>query len=146
MKKILNVLIKIYKKYGYLFQGKLFSAVILFYKKSRVTDSNSALRYVLSNFSKIKAYGYSRKEEAIKKVLQNAEFDTEGCRNFIYTWDIFKSVKTKARILGNCTIDYSKIIDHGLETFYLSGDDEFVRANNETLDSMLEYIDTTLQL
>lgn len=140
MKKIINLLIKIYKKYGYLFQGKLFSAVILFYKESRVTSPVKALKYVLSNFSKIKVYG-GKKEASIEKVLRNAEFDSEWCENFIYTWDVFKSVKIKAKILGNCTIDYSKIIDNGLENFYLDGNDDFSKTNNHVLDSMLAYID-----
>lgn len=140
MKKIVNLLIKIYKKYGYLFQGKLFSAIVLFYKKSRILTPFETFKYVLSNFCKIKVYG-GRKEKAIEKVLKNAEFDSEGCEHFIYTWDVFKSVKIKARILGNCTIDYSKIIDNGLDTFYLDGDDEFASINNITLDAILSYLD-----
>ena len=86
MKKIVNLLIKIYKKYGYLFQGKLFSAIVLFYKKSRILTPFETFKYVLSNFCKIKVYG-GRKEKAIEKVLKNAEFDSEGCEHFIYTWD-----------------------------------------------------------
>lgn len=141
MKKIVNILIQIYKKYGYLFQGKLFSAVILFYKKSRASALSDTFKYVLSNFTKIKVFWGGAKAKSIEKVLKYAEFDSEGCEHFIYTWDIFKSVKIKARILGNCTIDYSKIVDYGLESYFLDGDDNFAKTNNQVLDSILSYID-----
>lgn len=139
MKKIVNLLIRIYKKYGHLFQGKLFSAVILFYKQSRVSDGvGDALKYILKNFGKIKVYG-GTKATSISKMLKNIEFDSDECKNFIYTYDIFKSVKIHNKIIGNCTIDYRKIIEHGIEEYYLASDSEFAKTNNQVLDSIIEY-------
>ena len=58
MKKIVNLLIKIYKKYGHLFQGKLFSTIILYYKQNRVSDGvGETIRYISKNLKKIKVYG-----------------------------------------------------------------------------------------
>ena len=141
MKTIVDILIRIYKKYGHLFQGKLFSAVILFYKQNRVADgAGEALKYVLKNFSKIKVYGGS-KAKSIQKILKNAEFDSEGCHNFIYTYDIFKSIKIHNKILGNCTIDYRKVIEHGLSEYYIESESDFAKTNNQMLDSIFDYYD-----
>lgn len=128
MKKVLSLLIDIYKKYGYLFQGKLFSIVILFYKENRVTKTPlQALIKVLSHFGEIKVYGGRHSRE---KVLEKAKFDADGCHNFIYTWDVYKSVKIRGRILGNCTVDYGKIINYGLTHYYMDGEDDFAKTNN----------------
>jgi formate C-acetyltransferase len=138
-KKFLNYLINIYRRYLYLFQGKPFSIVALFYKYNRVAKSPlQALGMVLSHFGEIKAYGGKRSRE---KVLKRARFDSEGCHYFIYTWDVYKSVKIKGKVLKNCTIDYRKILDYGLSHYYMDGDDEFAQDNNSLLDAMLEYID-----
>lgn len=139
MKKAMSLLINIYKKYGYLFQGKLFSVVILFYKENRVAKTPvQALKSVLEHFGEIKVYGGDRSRE---KVLEKAKFDTEGCNTFIYTWDVYKSVKIRGRILGNCTIDYEKIVDHGLSDHYMDGDDEFAETNDLLLNAILAYIE-----
>lgn len=139
MKKIVNLLIKIYKKYGHLFQGKLFSTIILYYKQNRVSDGvGETIRYISKNLKKIKVYG-GAKNVSITKMLKNVEFDSEGCHNFIYTYDIFKSVKIHNKIIGNCTIDYSKVIEYGLQDYYINSKSQFAETNNQVLDSMLEY-------
>lgn len=139
MKRITAFLINLYKKYGYLFQGKLFSIVILFYKENRVAKTPlQALKKVLSHFGKIRVYGGSRSRE---KVLEKASFDADGCCNFIYTWDVYKSVKIRGRILGNCTVDYRKILNCGLSHYYMEGDDVFAKANNSLLDAILAYVE-----
>lgn len=139
MKKVLSLLIGIYKKYGYLFQGKLFSIVILFYKENRVTKIPlQALKKVLSHFGEIKVYGGRHSRE---KVLEKAKFDADGCHNFIYTWDVYKSVKIRGRILGNCTVDYGKIINYGLTHYYMDGEDDFAKTNNALLDAILSYLE-----
>lgn len=142
MQKIVNLLIKIYKKYGHLFQGKLFSAVILYYKQNRVSDgTGETIKYILKNFRRIKVYGGGDKASSISKLLKNVEFDSDGCHNFIYTFDIFKSVKIHKKIIGNCTLDYGKVIDHGLKDYYLESKSEFAETNNVVLDSMFEYFE-----
>lgn len=138
MKKVTGFLINIYKKYGYLFQGKLFSLVILFYKENRVAKTPvDALKRVLSHFREIKVYGGSCSRE---KVLEKARFDADGCHTFIYTWDVYKTVKIRGRILGNCTIDYRKILNCGLSHYYMDGEDEFAKTNNSLLDAILTYV------
>ncbi|MCR4748697.1 MAG: hypothetical protein K5877_02665 [Lachnospiraceae bacterium] len=140
MKKLTDLLINIYKKYGYLFQGRLFSAVILFYKENRVSaGSYEALKHVLSHFGNIKVYKKS-KTVSLHELLNNCAFDSEGCSNFIYTWDIYKSSRIKGRILGNCTIDYSKILDRGLGSFFIDGDDEFSKTNNALINDIKSYL------
>lgn len=139
MKTITSILINIYKKYGYLFQGKLFSIVFLFYKENRVAKTPvQALKRVLSHFREIKVYGGNCSRE---KILAKARFDADGCHTFIYTWDVYKTVKVRGKILGNCTIDYSKILNYGLSHYYLDGDDEFAKTNNSILDAILSYIE-----
>ena len=115
--------------------------VVLFYKKKRVTETfMEAMRWVLSNSSKIKVYGGS-KEKAISRMLDNCEFDANGCKNFIYTWDVFKSVKLHGKILGNCTIDYRKIIYEPLNSYYFTEKgNPFCDENNAVLDSIKLYI------
>lgn len=141
MKKLTDILICIYKRYGHLFQGRLFYAVVLFYKENRTAASPfHAFWNVLVNLPKIRVYG-GEKAASINKVLKNALFDQQGCHRFIYTWDVYKSVKLKGKILGNCTIDYSKVIDHPLESFYMDSDTAFARTNNAVLDSIFEYLE-----
>lgn len=138
---LMSNLIKIYKKNIAFFQGKPFSAVILFYKESRVFDNKlAALGSVLKHWCDIKVYG-GKKSIAIKKVLENAKFDDEGCNNFVYTWDPYKTVKLKGKILGNCTLDYKKVVDFPLKNFLMEGDTEFIKSNNEVLYAIKEYIE-----
>jgi len=71
---MVNFLINLYKKYGLLFQGKIFSAVILFYKESRIPGIShvKTLIGVLKRLSKIKVYG-GDKSSQIRKISANSE-------------------------------------------------------------------------
>lgn len=137
---MIDLLIRIYKKYGHIFQGRLFSVVILFYKYNRISKSaRHTVRFVFKNFGKIKVYG-GKKSKSIHKLLSNVEYDTENCHKFIYTWDVFKTAKIHNKILGNCTINYSKIIDYSLTDYFMEGDSKFEEDNNIVLSSILDYL------
>lgn len=140
MKKLLSLLIEIYKRFGYCFQGRLFSVVVLFYKINRVSDSPlKAIKEVLSHFKQIKVFKGDKKE-ALGRLLGECEFDDEGCSEFIYTWDIYKTTGLKGRILGNCTIDYRAVLEHGLEYYRINDNDSFSEENNALLDDILSYL------
>ena len=137
----MNLLIKIYKKYGHLFQGRLFSAVILFYKYNRVNEKKGdTVKFILDHLSDMKVYG-GTKRKSIEKLLAQAEFDNEGCTNFIYTWDIFKSAKIHNKIIGNCTIEYNKVLKYPLQDYYMESSSDFANDNNAVLDAIFKYLE-----
>ena len=141
MNTIMNLLIKIYKKYGHLFQGRLFSAVILFYKYNRVNEKKGdTVKFILDHLSDMKVYG-GTKRKSIEKLLAQAEFDNEGCTNFIYTWDIFKSAKIHNKIIGNCTIEYNKVLKYPLQDYYMESSSDFANDNNAVLDAIFKYLE-----
>ena len=72
MNTIMNLLIKIYKKYGHLFQGRLFSAVILFYKYNRVNEKKGdTVKFILDHLSDMKVYGGTKRKSIEKLLAQN---------------------------------------------------------------------------
>jgi len=142
MKRITSLLINLYKKYGYIFQGKVFSMVILFYKENRVSDSIlTSLRNVLIHFKDIKVYK-SFNGNSIHKLFKGVVFDDDKCAAFVYSLDVYKSLRTHAKVLNNCTIDYSKALESGLESFRIKdAADDFSYSNNRLLDDILMYLE-----
>ena len=83
----------------------------------------------------------STKRKSIEKLLSQAEFDNEGCTNFIYTWDIFKSAKIHNKIIGNCTIEYNKVLKYPLQDYYMESSSDFANDNNAVLDAIFKYLE-----
>lgn len=142
MKALLDFLIGIYRRYGTHFQGKLFNTVILLYKYSRTEkDKRELARYAFHAFPKVKVYRSGNKARAIQKLLKNVEFDFSGCNKLAYSIDVYKSVRLRGKVLGNCTVDYRRVLLHPLSDLYLNSDSEFASQNNMVLDAILEYVD-----
>jgi len=140
MKKTIDILIDIYKKYGYMFQGTLFSLVVLTYKEMRATNSFAkSFKQVCKHLKDIKVYK-GKYASAFKQMACEVQIDTLDCENLIYSWDIYKSIKLNGRAFGNCTIDYSKILENGLECLRIKGNDEFALTCNSILDGMYIYL------
>ena len=100
-----------------MFQGTLFSLVVLMYKEMRATDSFAkSFKQVCKHLKDLKVYK-GQDTSAFKQMACEAQIDTLDCENLIYSWDIYKSIKLNGRAFGNCTIDYSRILDNGLECF-----------------------------
>lgn len=141
MKVLFNFLIGIYKKYGTLFQGKFFNTFILFYKYNRISRSlGESLKYAFEAFLKVKVYKQKDKADAINKLLQNVDFDLEGSPRFIYSVDVYRNLKLRGKVLGNCSIDYKKIIDNPLCMAFIESKSDFARRNNHVLDSIYTYL------
>lgn len=142
MKKLVNSLISIYKKYGTLFQGKFFNTFILFYKYNRISKSlGDSIKYAVKSLPNVKVYHQKNKGNAIKKLFQNVTFDLEGSERFVYSIDIYQNLKLRGKILGNCSIDYSKIVDRPLCAAFLESDSAFAKQNNQVLDAIYDYLE-----
>ncbi len=140
MSRTIDFLTNIYKSYGYIFQGRWFSEAVLFYKLSRTTESlRETFSEVYKHRKSIKVYGGSILKQ-YRHLLDEVDIDIESTKHFIYSWDIYKSMRLDGRAWGNCTVDYSRILDSGLDSFHIDGDDDFAFTNNELLRIILEYI------
>lgn len=146
MKMIVDYLINIYKKYGTLFQGKLFNTFILFYKHKRISSMAESLKFAMKALLKVKVYKHKEKVIAIKKMLSEVEFDIEGSNIFVYSIDIYKNLKLRGRILGNCCIDYKKIVSRSLDDAFMEGESEFVRNNNRLLEEIYQYLERLIEV
>ncbi|MCR5652137.1 MAG: hypothetical protein K6F86_13265 [Lachnospiraceae bacterium] len=139
MKKLFSLLINIYKKYGNLFQGKCFYAFILFYKHQREWGTGRALKYVLKEFPHIHVIKGRDKVSAIGKMLEKVRIRPgQSDSLFVYPVDECVTLKLKGKILGNCCVDYSKIIGNSLEDLKMNEGEVFSLSN----DSLIGYIES----
>ncbi len=142
MKKLFSVLINIYKKYGNLFQGKFFYVFILFYKHQREWGTNRAIVYVLREILHIHMIKGRNKVSAIGKMLEEARIKfgyTDSL--FVYPVDECVTLKLKGKILGNCCVNYSKIVNGSLEALKMNESDPFSLANDSLIGHIEAYTD-----
>ncbi len=146
MKKIFSVLINIYKKYGNLFQGKGFHAFILFYKHQREWGAATALMYVIKEFGHIHVIKDKNKARAIGKLLGRVRIVFERKDSlFVYPVDECVALKLRGKILGNCCVNYRKIVDSSLEDLKMDGDDGYCAAVNSLIDSVSFFINRIIE-
>lgn len=141
MKTVVSILINIYKKHGNKFQGKCFYTFILFYKYNRVSKGfGASLAFACRNFLRVKVYSGRRKSDAIERMLRHMRIDLNEDSRFVYSMDEFSTLKLKGKILGNCAVDYSKILDGSLKDLLLEDTSDFALQNNQTVHAIEGYL------
>lgn len=110
-------------------------------------------RFIRTNPSTIKKIGFvftgiwktyrpnsGNKITDFRKLMGKVDINLCHSDNFAYSLDVYKTWKIFNRQMGNCSPDYSLLLNDGLDSLLLKDNSEFSAQNNEMVNILKDYI------